>query len=114
MNQHQHSRVVDAAQRQAAKIAHADVDGHPHTPDGTMQYDAFAMKFDSPHAAVRAGVLRMEADGKRERVEPQCTARPGGIDPACCSLTPPGFDFPPGVMFPVDTQDRSPPASGLV
>jgi hypothetical protein len=31
--------------------------------DGTMQYDAFAVKFDSPHAAVRAGILRLEADG---------------------------------------------------
>jgi hypothetical protein len=41
------------------------------------------VKFDSPHAAVGAGVVRVEADGQRERVEPQCTARPGGIDPAC-------------------------------
>ena len=70
--------------------------------DGTAQHDAFAMKFDLPHAAVGAGVLRIEADGKGKRVEPQCAARPGGIDPACCCLTPHGFSLPAGIMFPVD------------
>ena len=29
--------------------------------DGTAQHDAFAMKFDLPHAAVGAGVLRMRS-----------------------------------------------------
>jgi hypothetical protein len=31
--------------------------------DGTAQNDAFAMKFDTPHAAIRAGIVRVEADG---------------------------------------------------
>ena len=103
MNQHQHLGVVDAAQRHAEKIAHANVDRHLHAVEGTAQDDAFAMKFDLPHAAVCAGVVRIEADGQRERVEPQCAARPGGIDPACCCLTPHGFYLPAGIMFPVDT-----------
>jgi hypothetical protein len=30
---------------------------------GTTQNDAFAMKFDLAHAAVCAGVVRIEADG---------------------------------------------------
>src|SRR5580693_2456039 len=97
MGQHQHLGVVDAAQRNAKKIAHPDVDRHPHAVDGTMQNDAFAVKFYPPHAAVRAGVVRVEAEGQREGVEPQCAARPGGIDPACCSLTPHGFISPPGL-----------------
>src|SRR5216684_7640939 len=97
MHEHKRLGVVDAAQRDAEKIAHANVDRHPHAVDGTMQYDAFAVKFYPPYAAVRAGVLRMKADGQREGVEPQCTARPGGIDPACCSLTPHVFISPPGL-----------------
>ncbi len=102
MNQHEHPGVADAAQCNAEKIPRADVDRHPHAVDGAMQYDAFAVKFYSPNAAIRAGILRMKADGQRERVEPQCTARPGGIDPACCCLTPHGFCLPAGIMFPVD------------
>ena len=69
---------------------------------GTVQNDAFAVKFDSPHTTVRTGVVRLEADGKGKGVEPQCAARPGGIDPACCCLTPHGFYLPAGIMFPVD------------
>ena len=102
MHQHQHLRVVEAAQRDAEKIADANVDGHLHALDGTAQHDAFAMKFDLPHAAVGAGILRIEAERKGKRVEPQCAARPGGIDPACCCLTPHGFSLPAGIMFPVD------------
>ena len=83
MHQHQHLRVVETAQGDAEKIADANIDGHPHALDGTVQHDAFAMKFDLPHAAVCAGVVRMEAERQGKRVEPQCTARPGGIDPAC-------------------------------
>jgi hypothetical protein len=83
VHQHQHLRIVDAAQRDTEKIADTNVDGHPHAADGTVQHDAFAVKFDSPHAAVCAGVLRMEGERKGKRVEPQSAARPGGIDPAC-------------------------------
>ena len=101
-SQHQHLRVVDAAQRDAEKIADANVDRHPHALDGTAQHDAFAMKFDLPHAAVGAGIVRIEAERKGKRVEPQGAARPGGIDPACCCLTPHGFSLPAGIMFPVD------------
>src|SRR3984893_9728597 len=97
MNQHEHLGVVDAAQRNAKKIAHTDVDRHPHAVEGTTHNDAFAVKFDAAHAAVCAGVVRIEADGQRERVEPQCAARPGGIAPACCCLTPHGFISPPGL-----------------
>src|SRR6195256_7041316 len=95
MDQHQHLRIVDAAQANAEKIAHADIDRHSHAADGTAQHDAFAVQFDLAHAAVCAAVLRIEADGQRERVEPQCAARPGGIDPAYCYLTPHGFVSPP-------------------
>src|SRR6266853_5214191 len=97
MNQHEHLGVVDAAQRNAEKIAHANVDRHLHAVDGTAQHDAFAVKFYSSHAAVGTGVVRIEADGQRERVEPQCAARPGGVDPACCCLTPHGLVSPPGL-----------------
>src|SRR5580692_10186062 len=97
MNQHKHLGIVDAAPCNAEKIADAKVDRHLHAMDGTAQDDAFAMKFDIPHAAIRAGIVRVEADGQRERVEPQCAARPGGIDPACCCLTPHGFISPPGL-----------------
>jgi hypothetical protein len=83
MDQHQHLGVVEAAQGNAKKVADANVDRHLHALDGTVQHDTFAVKFDSPHAAVCAGILRMEAERKRKRVEPQSTARPGGIDPAC-------------------------------
>src|SRR5471032_753817 len=97
MHQHQHLGIVDAAQRHAEKIADANIDRHLHAVDGTMQHDAFAMKFYPAHAAICADVMRIEADGQRKRVEPQCTARPGGIDPACCCLTPHGFISPPGL-----------------
>ena len=48
MHQHQHLRiVVETAQRDAEKVADANVDRHPHALDGTVQHDALAMKFDS-------------------------------------------------------------------
>jgi len=72
VNQHQHLDVVEAAQRNAEKIADANADRHPHAVEGTTQHDTFAMKFDLPHAAVGAGIVRVEADGQREGVEPQC------------------------------------------
>jgi hypothetical protein len=84
MHQHQHLHIVNAAQRNADEIADANVDRHPHALDGTAQHDAFAMKFDLPHAAVCADVLRMEEKRKRKRVEPQRTARPGGMLPDWC------------------------------
>ena len=102
MNQHQHLGIVDAAQCHAEKIADANIDRHLHAVDGTVQHDALAMKFDPPHTAVRARIMRLEADGQGKRVEPQCTARPGGNYPACCCLTPHGFYLPAGIMFPVD------------
>ena len=102
MHEHKRLGVIDAAQRDAEKIAHANVDRHLHAVDGTTQNDAFAVKLDLPHATICTGVVRIEADGQREGVEPQCAARPGGIDPACCSLTPHGFYLPAGIMFPVD------------
>jgi hypothetical protein len=83
MDQHQHLGVVEAANGYAFEIADAKLDGHLHAANGTVQHDAFAMKFDSPNAAIRTGVVRVEADGQGKRVEPQCAARPGGIDPAC-------------------------------
>ena len=107
MSEHQHLRVVDAAQCNAEKIGDANIDRHLHAVDGTAQHDAFAVKFDLPHAAVCAGIVRIEADRQGERVEPQYAARPGGIDPACCSLTPHGFYLPAGIIFPVDRWDRS-------
>jgi len=70
--------------------------------NGTAQHNAFAVKFDLPYAAIGTDIVRMEADGQRKRVEPLCAARPGGIDPACCCLTPHGFGLPAGIMFPVD------------
>jgi hypothetical protein len=50
---------------------------------GTAQNDSFAVKFDVAHPTIGAGIVRVEADGQRKWVEPQCAARPGGIDPAC-------------------------------
>src|SRR5229473_3474941 len=97
MSEHQHLRVVDAAQRNTEKIGNANIDRHPHAMDGTAQHDAFAVKFDLPHAAVCAAVVRIEADRQGERVEPQCAARPGGVDPACYCLTPHGLVSPPGL-----------------
>src|SRR5260370_41663326 len=114
MNPHDHLPIVDAAQRSAEKIAHANLDRHLHAVDGTAQDDAFAVKLDLPHATVCAGILRIEADGQRERVEPQCTARPRGIDPACCCLTPHRLVSPPGVSSP-SLRETLPelPAKGL-
>jgi hypothetical protein len=43
--------------------------------DGTAQHDAFAVKFDLPHAAVGAAVLRIEAERKGKRVEPELCSR---------------------------------------
>ena len=102
MQQHQHLGVVDPAQRNAAKIADAKIDGHPHALDGTAEHDTLAMKFDTAHAVIGADIVRIEADRNRERVEPQCAARPGGIDPACCCLTPHDFNLPARLMCPVD------------
>jgi len=97
MSEDEHLGIVSAAQRNAEKIAHANVDRHPHAMEGTPQNHAFAVKFYPAHAAVGAAVMRIEADGQSERVEPQDAARPGGIDPAYCSLTPHGFISPPGL-----------------
>jgi hypothetical protein len=83
VNEHEHLGVVDAAQCDAAEIAHANVDGHPHAVDGAPQHNTFAVEFDPAHAAIGANIMRVETYGQRERVEPQCAARPGGIDPAC-------------------------------
>src|SRR5262245_21919918 len=107
MNQHQRLRVVETAPRDTEKITDADVDRHPHALDGTVQHDTFAMNFDVSHAAVRARIMRLEAKRQRKRVEPHDTARPGGIDPAYCCLTPHGSYLPAGIMFPVDTRDLS-------
>ena len=97
MGEHEHLGIVDATQRDAEKIADADIDRHLHAGDGTAQDHAFAVKFDVPYAAVGADIVRVEADGKGKRVEPQCAARPGGIDPAFCCLTPHGSVSPPGL-----------------
>jgi hypothetical protein len=70
MNQEQHLGVVDPAQRDAKEITNPHIDSHLHAADGAAQNDAFAMKFDMPDAAVRAGVVRVEADGQRVGVEP--------------------------------------------
>ena len=103
MHQHQHLRIIETAQCDAEEIADANIDGHLHALDGTAQHDAFAVNFDLPNAAIGADVLRVEALRKRKRVEPQDAARPGGIDPACCCLTPHGFSLPAEIMLPVDT-----------
>jgi hypothetical protein len=63
MGENEHLGIVDAAQRHAEKIADADIDRHLHAGNGTAQDHAFAVKFDLPYAAVRAGVVRVEADG---------------------------------------------------
>ena len=62
MDQHEHLGVVDSAQRNAEKVANANVDRHLHAVDGTAQHDAFAMKFYFPNTAIRTGVVRFEAD----------------------------------------------------
>ena len=102
MQQHQHLGVVAATQRNAAEIADTKIDGHPHALDGPPEHDTLTVKFNMAHAIVGANIVRIEAYGQRKRVEPQGAARPGGIDPACCCLTPHGFYLPAGIMFPVD------------
>src|SRR3954453_11707549 len=97
MNQQQHLGVVESANCHAKKVAHPDIYSHLHATDGTTQHDVFAVQLDPAHAAVCADIVRLEADRQRERVEPQNTARPGGIYPACCCLTPQGFYPPPGL-----------------
>ena len=64
MGKHEHLRVVDAAQRNAEEIGDANIDRHPHAVEGTAHDDAFAMKFDLPHAAIGTDVVRGEADGQ--------------------------------------------------
>ena len=68
MHQHQHLCVVETAQCDAEEIADANVDGHLHALDGTAQHDAFAVKFDLPHAAVGARILRIEAERRHPEV----------------------------------------------
>jgi hypothetical protein len=63
MGQYQHLGVADRAQCHTEKVTHTDVDRHPHAVDGTTQHDALAVKFDTSYAAVRAYVMRIEADG---------------------------------------------------
>jgi hypothetical protein len=104
MNEHQRMLALAAAKRDAPEIADANIDGHPHAADGTAQHNTFPVQFHIAHAAVCANVVRIEADGQRERVEPQCAARPGRIDPARC-LTPHGFVSTPGLCCPVDAQE---------
>ena len=81
MHQHQHLRIVDAAQRNAEKIADAEVDRHPHALQGAAQHDAFAMKFDVPHAAVGADVVRIEADGQERGSSRNARLDPAGLIP---------------------------------
>src|SRR6185369_16462234 len=104
MQQDEHLRIGDVAQRDPGKIADADVDGHAHAEDGAAQDDVFAVKFDLPYSAIRTGVVRIEAEGQSKGVGPQGAARPGGIDPADCCLTPHGCSLPARIMFPVDTE----------
>ena len=101
MQQYQHLSVVNSAQRDAAEIADAEIDSHPHALNRAPKHDAFMAEFDTAHAIVGASIVRIEAQGKREGVEPRDAARPDGIDPAYCCLTPHGFYLPAGIMFPV-------------
>ena len=111
MHQDEGLRLVVAAQRDAGEVADADVDRHPHAADGTAQHDTFAMKFDLPGVAVGARIMRIEADRKGKRVEPQAAARPGGSGPACCCLTPHGFSSPRQDYVPGRCEDLSAPVS---
>ena len=63
MRQYQHLVIANSAQRNAEKITHTDVDRHPHAVGGTTQHNALAVKFDASHAAIRADVMSIEADG---------------------------------------------------
>src|SRR5690242_11082101 len=105
MPKHQHLRFLDVAKRDAEEVADPNIEVHAHAADGTANHDAFTMKLDLPDAAVGAHVMRGEAHRQRKRVEPLCAARPGGIDPACCCLTPHDFLLPAGIMLPVDAWD---------
>src|SRR5690349_12660148 len=100
MDENKGLRRIVAAQRNAHEIADAHVDRHLHAADGTAQHDAFAMKLDLPDMSVGARIMRIEADRKGKRVEPQIAARPRGSDPAACCLTPHGFSLPARIMFP--------------
>jgi hypothetical protein len=65
MQQDEHPRVGDFAQRDPGKIADTNVDGHAHAEDGPAQDDVFAVKFDLPYPAICTGVVRIEAEGQR-------------------------------------------------
>jgi hypothetical protein len=67
-----------------------------------MHHHTFAVKFDLTYMTVSARVVRIKSDRKGKGVEPQGAARPGGIEPAVCCLTPHGFDLPVGIMFPIN------------
>src|SRR3954453_20292485 len=97
MNQHKHLGVLQVAQCYAAKVANKNLDRHLHAMNGTPQPNPFPMQPPSAHPPVRAEIVRVKTDWQRERVEPQGAARPGGIDPACCCLTPHGLCPPPGL-----------------
>ena len=107
MHEHEALRLVIAAQGDAGEVADADVDRHLHAADGTAQHDTFAMKLDLPDIAVGARIVRIEANRKGKRVEPQIAARPGGSDPACCCLTPHGFRSPRRDYVPGRCEDLS-------
>jgi hypothetical protein len=71
MQQNQHFGADYATSRNAAEIADAKVDGHPHALYGTPKHNALAMKFDAAHAVIGAKILRLETHRQGERVEPQ-------------------------------------------
>src|SRR5690349_24005053 len=63
-------------------------------------------QLDLTHMPVGAAVMGGKADGKGKRVEPQIAARPGGIDPARCCLTPHGFTLPRSEEHTSELQSR--------
>ena len=70
MDEDEHLGVFQSAQRDAEKITNPNFDRHPHAANGPAQSHVFAMKFDMPDAAIRTGVVRVEADRQRMGGEP--------------------------------------------
>ena len=71
----------------AAEGGDRQIQRHAHAADAATHHDALAMQIDDAPALVGRFIGGFETHGQRERVEPQCAARPGS-DPAGFHLTP--------------------------
>ena len=74
----------------AAEGGHRHVQRHAHAAHRAPQHHAFAVQIDDAAAPVGRSIGGLEAHGQKERVEPQCAARPAASLPGF-HLTPRKF-----------------------